>query len=243
MRFSMLFLVAMGGVLGQAQAYVLPADYLIRLMAETRRAQRLKDLTVHLSTTQLEGSELYDEHLYLKQEARLRRVSHRGEVDTIYVSNLGMQASGDEKRIQKLPGLAEDLTATLLMPGWRDLEEKALVVVELLTKLGIDSKVTSLGRQGEKIVYIVGARSWETDHAQIWIGKKSLLPMRMRVKKEIVGGHKMIDIRFLEYGSAIAGNLFPRVIEYYEDDVLVRRSEVVGIKRNQKLPDTLFDIP
>jgi outer membrane lipoprotein-sorting protein len=47
----------------------------------------------------------------------------------------------------------------------------------------------------------------------------------------------MRETRLLNYAAGL-----PRLFEVYDDDKLIRRSEVTQVAINQNLPETLFDL-
>ena len=230
------------GLAPVAEAYVLPADYLIKLLAEKRRAQRIEDMSILMHTEQEDRDAPFDEHLYFEQPLRARRVEEDG-TGRVYVEREGAVAAGEGGKLARHKGPPTDLTATLLVPGTSDLDAVAAQVVAVLGRLGIDTSMTSYGRDESEFVYIIGARAWEPQRPQLWLAKDSYLPVRA-VAQITVDGKKVIEeTRWLEWGSELTHEWFPRVIEVYRDGELYARSEVTEIKLNQDLPETLFDLP
>lgn len=225
-----------------AEAYVLPAQFMVKMLAEKRKGQKIKDLSILLLTEEKSESAPFDEHLYLKQPARQRRVRDDGD-SRLYVEKQGKFASGTESNLTRGKGPLTDLTATLLVPGLESFDEIGKRILKSLGAVGINTEMTSLGRDDDKVVYIIGARSWEPEKPQLWLDKLTFLPIRLiaQVKKD--GSTVLRETRMMEYGSAVAGNWFPRVIEVYENGELIRRAEVTEVKLNQDLPETLFEIP
>lgn len=242
MRRTLIALGLLGLWPSLAQAYVLPADYLIKLLAEARRDQKIQDMTLHLQTERVEEGHTADVHLYLKQPARARRVEMNG-TQRVYVERLGKHAKGTDGALKRGGGPLVDLTATLFTPGVENFDELAKRTLQILKGVGIDTSVTSFGRNGSEYVYIIGARSWETDKPQLWLAKSNYLPVRIMGVANDGGKKTKFDVHLLEYGSAVTGNWFPRVIEQYRDGKLVQRSEVTEIKLNQNLPESLFELP
>ncbi len=222
-----------------AEAYVLPASFLTRMLFDKRHDQKIKDLTIELNREEIVSSTSVDFHLFLKQPRRLRLVAE-GDGGTVYVEKEGVCGAGSPERPKKLKCRVQDLIGFLFVPGETDYEERSKALLGALARAGLDTGMVALGRDAEqRFVYIIGARPWEPEKPQLWLSKTSFLPVRLRAK---VGDGKSYEARFLEYGSEVAGNWFPRVIEEYENDELVRRSEVSKIKLNESLPETMFDI-
>jgi hypothetical protein len=221
-----------------AQAYVLPADYLMKLLAEKRRDAKVKDLSAQLDTAV--GDESFEERLYLKRPERLRLVQQIPD-GAVWVEREGVRGSGTEAKVERFKGSVTDLTATLLMPRGKDDDESGAYLMDVLKAAGIDTHIVSLGRWEDKQAYVIGARTWEPEKPQLWLDKATSLPVRVilfdKAKKELV------EMRYIEFGSAIAGNHLPRVFETYRAGKLVRRAEVTQLKVNDDLPETLFDVP
>ena len=72
-----------------------------------------------------------------------------------------------------------------------------------------------------------------------WIDKETFLPLRLI----LVNKKARRETRWLEFGSSVTGDWYPRVIEILENDVRVERAEVTKIEMNKKVPETLFELP
>ena len=234
-------LAALGVLLASsaALAYVLPADYLLKLLLEKRHELKLDDLSVQLNVEDIAAGTNYDEHLFLKRPGRGRRLQE-GDAALLYVESEGARAVGTDQALKRLKGPPTDLTTLFFAPPREKFIETSLA---WLANLGIDTTVTALGREADRTVYIIGARPWEPDTPQLWLNKGSFLPVRLLAAVKENGTTVLHETRWLEYGSAAAGNWFPRVIEEYRAGVLARRAEVVQVKTNQKLPESLFQLP
>jgi hypothetical protein len=238
MRRLLYVVFALCGLAGTAQAYVLPADYLLRMMADKRRDPKLKDLSAQLDTT--EGDESFEERLYLKRPERLRTVQQIPD-GAVFVEREGLRGIGTEAKVERYKGPVLDLTAILLMPRGKDLDESTTFIIDTMKGAGIDMGIVTLARWEDRRAYVIGARVWEPEKPQLWIDKNTFLPIRLvlfdKAKKELV------ETRWLDFGSPLTGNNFPRIMETYRGGKLTRRAEVTQIKVNQDLPETLFDVP
>ncbi|MEZ4270663.1 MAG: hypothetical protein R3C68_04285 [Myxococcota bacterium] len=242
MRLGFVTLTAALLLTTTASAYVLPASYLLRVLAEKRRSQKMKDLTVHFITEKSGVDHPVDERLYLKKPERLRLIEE-GEGGQIYVEREGRYASGTDGRLTRGQGPVTNLLATLLAPKGENLEDAATHMLAALKAIGVDTSVVSLGRVDTRPAYVIGARVWETTKPQVWLDKASFLPVKTVVPQGDAKGRVILEKRLLEYGSPVAGNWFPRLVEDYVDGRLVRRAEVSQVLSNQDLPETLFALP
>ena len=225
-----------------AQAYILPADFLCRLVADSRKSS-LKDAMLSLSIEVAEGEPAQEERLYLKRPERMRWAGP-GDDGNILVVREGAQATFAKKALVAREA-TRDLLPVLWMPRGRDLDESSARMLEMMVSQGVDPNVVSLGRYPDGVAYIIGAKVWETDRPQVWIDKASYMPVRVRLAQAagrpnpatpVGAAAPMREVRLLNYAAGL-----PRLIEIYEADVLVRRAEVTQASANQNLPDTLFD--
>ena len=226
-----------------AQAYLLPASYLVGLLVEKRREQKIQDLSIELRTEREGTTATVDERLYLKSPSRMRRVEE-GDGGRVIIEKGAKTATGTEGKLALQGGSVSTLLATLLAPSTSKDSSESTRIIGVLQSLGVDTKVVALGRLDGRPAYIIGARIWEGNKPQVWLDKETILPVRWIFPvKERDGASNLRDVRLLEYGSALAGHWFPRVIEVYHGTQLVEHTEVADLKRNQSLPETLFTLP
>lgn len=239
-------MLVLSSVASTAQAYLLPADYLLQQMIERRRRTELKDLTVQL-TAEIAGNDAtVEERIYLKTPERLRVERELAEGLSIYVEREGRRAGGTDGGLKRLDGASPDMLPKLLMPRGASTDEALARLTSDLKTIGIDTSVVSLtiyGADVREAAYVIGARPWEKDKPQLWLDQASYLPVRIVTMVPESGKRVRRETRLLEYGSSGTGDWFPRVIEDYRGAELVRRAEVTDIKANQSLPETLFQLP
>lgn len=221
-----------------AQAYLLPAEFMLRMMADKRLRIGSADMSMQLQT-ELADATVIEERLYLKQPERLRWVSQE-EPERVRVERKGVRAIGTADKLVRLTGRLDDLMAVLMMPDGKSVEDAGDRLISVLKGVGVDLKVVTLSRQGSDVAYVIGAEPWQTERPQVWIDKERFLPVRWILKSS---DSRWVETRLLDYGSAAGGDWFPHVVEIYENGKLKRRATVVKIDINQNLPDTLFDVP
>ena len=233
-----LFIVLLIGLSAPAAwAYVLPAEYLLKELSLARQKYKLSDMRLEFTDTQSQEKKI-KELLYLKVPERLRWVSGR-DGEAIYVEKEGKSAQGKTKNMKFRSELPNQLLARLMMVKGEKSEEDAAYLKRVLSLYGIDTETVSLGRDGNYIVYIIGARPWEKDKPQIWLLKKNFLPRRTILK---VDGD-WFDMRYLNYGGIAQSAGFPETIEVYRNGTLNQRLEMADMRTNEKLPETLFLLP
>lgn len=221
-----------------ARAYIMPADFLCRLVADSHK-NSLKDATLTLNLEVPEGSPAEEERLYLKRPERMRFVGS-AKSQTVVMAREAQEVVMVANKVVASRA-TQDLLAVLMLPKGKDLDETSQRMLQAIASVGVDTQVVTLARHADGIAYIIGARVWETQKPQIWIDKASYLPVRLRLvdkdRPKTATGVPMRETRLLDYAAG-----FPRTFEVYEDDTLVRRSEVTQVSINQNLPESLFDV-
>lgn len=243
---SAFFVLVVIALATPAHAYLLPANFLIRQMAERRAKAEVKDCVVQLTADMDGRDEPVDERIYVKNPERLRLERDLGENSNyVVVEKEGKRAEGDTAAVKLSKNPSTELLATLLMPRGKEPEDMAARTISVLQGLGIETKVigiTIYGKDARETAYTIGAKPTETDKPQLWVDSTTFLPVRL-ISYQDEGGKKVrYESRFFDYQSG-AGDFFPRIIENYRAGKLVRRAEVGDIKVNQDLPETLFAVP
>ncbi len=238
--------LALLGLLGwgsSAAAYVLPAPFILKMMADRRERLELKDLTVQLNTEVGEAGAVVEEYWYLKPPERSRRVRQEEEQTVVELQREGKQARGPEGALKLVKGPIADPLPTLLFPAGADLDQKLQRIVAQLKGLGVDTTVSALGRFNGTVCYIIGARSFEADRPQLWLDKETFLPLRLIHFPTHEGKKVRRELRWLEFGSSTTGEFFPRILEVWEAGKRSERAEVEKVEVNTKVPETIFDLP
>ena len=129
-----------------------------------------------------------------------------------------------------------DLFKDLLLYRSRD------QLVERLMQLGVDVNTSSLGRNENKIVFVVGAQYPDQSRAQIWIDRETFLPVRWIIKN--FGSNlksDTLEIRYLTWWK-VGKTHYPSRIEFYQDGNLVRVNQAINFEENAAFDEALFDI-
>ena len=114
-----------------------------------------------------------------------------------------------------------------------------------LKALKVDLDVVSYGRFDGRVAYIIGAKPWETDRPQVWLDKDTLFLLRVVQVEPGAGEGRVLrrELRLLGYGSPEGGSWFPKVIEEWEGERLVKRSLTREVDKNEPLDKALFEAP
>lgn len=238
--FSVVFVLL--GLSSQAFAYVLPADYIMRMLADKISRLKIADVSIKLESQITTPPETFPERLYLKRAERARLLS--GSEDTlVYLENEGKIAQSQDGAMAISRENRTDLLTPLLFPVGKNLDERSLRMLDVLAAAGVDTSVVALGRIGSEPVYMVGARPFEPEKPQVWFNKTSFVVVRslLYTQKDATGDK--IEKRYLEYQKSAAGKWFPGSIETWRNGLLVKEQVVLEAKKNQELPETLFTLP
>jgi len=221
-----------------AGGYILPASSILRRMSEARNDVQISNLRIDGTLTFASsaareaaalfgggGSEIQvDGVLMLKLPSRCRL-----EVSTQFARGAVVWSHGKQRaegaRLDELAiALAQICPLLATHSG----------VEHYLSAMNIQAK-TSLGRLGRQIAYVLGQPA--DGEPQLWVYKDNFLPARIRWTDS---DKRHRDLRFLDYGSPLTGEAFPRVIELYRESELLLRFS--GLKSDSKagLPEKLF---
>ncbi len=115
-------------------------------------------------------------------------------------------------------------------------------LVRHLERLGIDMKVSSLGRFDRELVYVAGARYPDESVPQLWIEKTFFRPIRWIVAPgALPEDPPALEIRYLDW-QGIDRTWYPGRIEFYENGRQVRSIAVENMDVNPSVPESFFDI-
>ncbi|RJQ66074.1 MAG: hypothetical protein C4519_26265 [Desulfobacteraceae bacterium] len=105
---------------------------------------------------------------------------------------------------------------------------------------GVDVEKTSLGRFGERIVYVLGAQYPDESVSQLMVDKESFLPMRWL---NVLSADPEERLEFIYGDWQKKGDVwYPMQIESYYNRRLIRRTRLLDIEVNAKLSAEIFDM-
>ena len=230
-----------------AQAYILPVSSILRRMGEARNEGQASNLRLEGTLTlaaaavgnapDLGGGSRReaqaDAVLMLKLPFRCRfEVATPEGARAAAVWSHGRQRT--EGSSPEAVGIALAQICPLLASQSSSEAASRASLARYLQSLNVQPK-TSLGRLGGQIAYVLGQPS--DGEPQFWVYKDTFFPARVRWRD---ADKRQWDVRFLDYGSPLTGEAFPRVIELYRENQLLLRFS--GLKSDAKtpLPEKLF---
>jgi len=118
---------------------------------------------------------------------------------------------------------------------------RALLEKRLLIH-GVDVSISSLGRFQGKPAYVLGAQYPDETVPQIWIDKDTFRPFRWVITGKAVNDPEaFLEVRYLEWRH-VHKTWYPMRIEFYKNDIMVRKINVDNIEAAPPFSEDLFDI-
>lgn len=240
------------GMLGAstALAYLLPGGAILRHLAQKREELRVSSLRAEgtvaffgstLASAQgalqlpLDKSEAQaDVVLSLKAPSRCRLDVSTAEGGRVSALSIQDRLRVDVPSVPAL-GIALGELCRLFMPRAANDVELRAALNGFLQSLGVETSLVSLERQGDQVVYVLGKPA--PTAPQFWVFKDSFLPARL---KYFDAAHTAWEIRFSDYNSPSAGELFPRVVEVSAQGERLVRLTILKTDTRVSLPDRLF---
>jgi len=232
-------LVVFPGFFMPANAYVLQGPHILRLMA--RKLGKPKSLLVYQKLI-LRDNESQGNPVEFKETVRyIFSETFRSDISAEEVKRIHVISEGEVLKVidGKATSKSEngfDRYKDLLLYRHRKLLEKKL------PGFGVDVTVSSFGRFQGKPVYVVGARYPDETVPQVWIDKDTFRPLRWIVTAEDEEKDRVsLEIRYLEWWKK-GKTWYPRRIEFYQNEILMREIQVDNIIVNPYFSQRLFDI-
>lgn len=104
-----------------------------------------------------------------------------------------------------------------------------------LAAAGVSLTDVAMGRMNGRVAWVLGGRPQGPD-PQAWVDKQAFQPVRLVAT--LAGARR--DVRLLDFGSPVGGELFPRAVEVWNGPRLEARFTPEKVTPNPKLPDALF---
>jgi hypothetical protein len=231
--------VVFPGFFMPAHAYVLQGPHILRLMAQ--KLGKPKSLLVYQKLI-LKDNDSPGDPVEFKETVRyLFSKTFRSDISSEELERIYVITEGEVLKVIDGKATSEsengfDRYKDLLLYRHRKLLE------EKLPAFGVDVTVSSFGRFQGKPVYVVGARYPDKTVPQVWVDKDTFRPLRWIVTAGNSGNDKAsLEIRYLEWWKK-GKTWYPRRIEFYHNEILMREIQVDNIIVNPHFSERLFDI-
>ena len=216
-------------------AYVLPGPFLLELMTKNLGiADRLlitQKLVLYDDTSGMRSNELSETLKFMSPETFRSDIVSKNIQRIRILFNKSILTVIDGK-ISDEPENSYDHYKDLILFGSRE------SLQERLSDLGVDVKVTSLGRFQGKLAYVLGAQYPDETLPQVWLDKKTFLPFRW-----IITGNETqnLEVLYLNW-KKLNHTWYPMHIEFLSNGNLVREIHVQNIKVNPAFKADVFNI-
>jgi len=228
-----------------ANAYVLQGPHILELMigklGPTGRLSVSQKLILYDNNPQSTGFELTETLRYIFPE-QFRSDILSDNAQRIHVISKGAALIVIDGKV-----IAENESWT---DHYKDiiLYRSRILLQKRLASLGVDVSVSSLGRFQGKIAYVIGAQYPDKSVPQVWIDKDTFRPMRWLItgKDDLLSASTesckdFLEVRYHNWQQA-EKIWYPMLIEFYQNDILIRQINVDQITANPSFPEDLFDI-
>ena len=212
---------------GKGQAYILPAEQVVGLMAANfSKFETLKitQSTLLLNPRSQETEMALEEEIWLKSPSFFRS-ELAGQTD-------GQGTMGDDLGSGR-PGA--DMAFRRLF-----LANDGGMIMAFLSEMGIDLASVALTRFDGIIAYRVGDKDPESP--KLLIEKERFLPLFLSYRVLADSGLRMVNVRFYDYRKLELG-WYPYEIAYYFGDEISERYIVLDLRVNVSIDQPLSEIP
>ncbi|MBU1161323.1 MAG: outer membrane lipoprotein-sorting protein [Proteobacteria bacterium] len=228
-------LVTLGFQHATLHAYVLPGPYLLKLMTQNLGiADRLlvtQKLVLHDDNPSMSADEL-SETLKFKFPKTFRSDIVSENIQRIRIVSDSSVFTVIDGKISDEPENSYDHYKDLILFRSRE------ILQERLSNLGVDVKVTSLGRFQGKPAYVLGAQYPDETSPQVWLDKETFLPFRWIMTSNAT---QNLEVLYLDW-KKLNQTWYPMRIEFFSNGNLVREIHVQDIEVNPSFQADLFDI-
>ncbi|MBX7098824.1 MAG: hypothetical protein K1X89_14040 [Myxococcaceae bacterium] len=136
----------------------------------------------------------------------------------------------------QVPGLqqaADAICGVLALHASGEGESRA-AVEKYLAGLKVNTRVTSLGRFGGAVAYVIGDTA--EGAPQFWVQREHFLPVRVAFTE----GDAAYDVQFLDYTSSSTGEWFPRALAVFRNGEPLLRLNAQKSDLKPKLEEGAF---
>jgi outer membrane lipoprotein-sorting protein len=224
---------------GAGQAYVLPGPHLLELMTQKLGSFNTllvqQQVTIYRDDTQQQALVLTEKLRYQAPD-RYRCETISDYSQRILVSNKNQQIVIIDHEIDPDGETRFDIYRDLLF-----LRDRQTLEAQLARR-GIDVFFTSYGRFQDRIGFVIGAQYPDESVSQVWLDNITMKPFRW-IFVEAAGRieNQFFEIIYSDWRQS--GRIwYPFKIEFYQEGVLVRQTNVLDVRAGVTFEPALFDI-
>ncbi len=229
-----------------SHGYVLPAPYILEQMTAgmglpnrfqvTQALHVIKGNSENDNESQWADRVIYKQVLRYRQNGMFRSDIADPDLNHTYISLPGKAMTiVDETIVSESESWLYSYGDLFSHDGRKNLSER-------LKDRGLNVHVSSLGRLGDDICYVIGAQYPDTGTAQLWISRENYMPVRLVVTgAENHSEEPAEEIRFHRW-RRFDGMRYPGEIVFLEKGVEVQKLIVTHIDVNPVFELGIFDI-
>lgn len=240
-RLTIIIIAVWGvsGLFSGADAYVLQGQHILELMVEklgdAKRLLISQRLIIHDRSLTHHPTKIRETVRYLYPDA------FRSDISSDTIQRIYLFTGG--KVLTVIDGKASTGVETWF-DRYKDLflYHSRVLLANHLTLSGVDVSVSSLGRFGDKIAYVVGGEYPAENRSQVWIEKETFRPIRW-ILKDIPNYPDLgtVEFRYKNW-QEFDTVAYPMDIEFFQDGMLVRTLNVETVTVNPEFSKDLFDM-
>ena len=216
-------------------AYVLPGPFLLKLMIQNLGiADRLlvtQKLVLNDDNTNVSADELSETLKFVFPKTFRSDIASENIQRIRILSDKSVFTVIDGK-ISDEPENSYDHYKDLILFRSRE------ILQERLSNLGVDVKITSIGRFKGDPAYVLGAQYPDETSPQVWLDKKTFLPFRWIMTRNVT---QNLEVLYLDW-KKLNQTWYPMRIEFFSNGNLVREINVQDIEVNPSFQADVFDI-
>jgi hypothetical protein len=229
-----------GPLAGPAHGYILPGPQILGLMSDEIRGFKTlrvdQHVTVMDSTVSVEPITFNETLNYIFPDRFRSDIIHE-KARRIHVVSRGQALTVEGGAIRADGEAHYDQYKDLL------LFNSAYLLQKTLYNHRIDVGITSLGRLGDRVVLVIGARYPDESVSQVWVDQERFVPLRwLNVQQSAETGlEDRWDFLYSQWQKVDGAN-YPFKIETFHNQQLIRRIEATKIDAHAVIDSELFNI-
>ena len=222
----------------QARAYILRGPHLLELMTQQYGPAKTLMVFQHVRFYAPESATLLaeaEETVRFLFPYDFRSDSSSQNANRIHLVSKGKALTVVDEKIVANQETSFDLYKDILLYRTRELLKNRL------TRLGIDTSLTCLGRFNGRIAIVLGSEKANEPVSQVWVDKETLQPMRWRLVSDPGESPPTeVEVRYTEWRQ-VNKTWYPMIIGIYNGGALEREIHVKALRVNSSFPERLFD--
>ncbi len=226
-------------VTSQAEAYILPPDYLFKLLARhyfKYNTLKVEQKTIIYGDRFPDGSIQLEGTLFLKTPDLWRVETTSAQGSVVYVG----------KGKNSLTILNDRITSDKqdpihLFPIFFLLHSSSLLMKEM-SALGININEVRYGHFDGQVGYVLGDNLDHPIPPQLWLHLQHFSPLRWIGIQEKEGQSTTFEVRYLDYRELEQRHVFPWRVQFYRNGILSYEYRAENVILNPPLSDSIFDL-